>query len=95
MGGKRTDVVVRVCVEGAEAAGGDDFTNKTHSLMLRTLSPYFDKALTGDWIEAAERRVELKVASEQEMWDLKMLIKLSYSRERGVRLCSLFSPWLP
>ena len=52
---------------------------KAHSLVLRTLSPYVDGALSGDWTEAAERRIELTVADEQELEDLKLLIKLSYS----------------
>lgn len=47
--------------------------------MLRMCSPYFDRALSGEWVEAAERRVELEVPSEQELKDLKLLIKLSYS----------------
>jgi hypothetical protein len=62
----------------AEAA--DVYTDiKTHSLVLRTRSLYFDRALSGEWTEAAERRVELEVADEQELEDLKLLIKLSYS----------------
>ena len=52
---------------------------KAHALVLRTLSPYFDRALSGEWAEATERRVELTVDNEQELEDLRLLIELSYS----------------
>lgn len=42
-------------------------------------SPYFKKALAGEWAEEVERRVELMVANEQELEELKLLIKLSYT----------------
>ena len=47
--------------------------------MLSASSPYFEKALSGDWTEAVERRVELTVPDEQALEDLKLPIKLSYS----------------
>ena len=92
--GRLTDVVIRVrVVAGGEeppaakrkrmskaAAAADAYTDiKAHALVLCTLSPYFDKALSGDWAEAAERRVELEVEDEQELADLRLLINLSYS----------------
>ena len=70
----------KAAAAAAAAAVADVYTDiKTHSLVLRTHSTYVDRALGGEWIEAAERRVELTVADEQELEDLKLLIKLSYS----------------
>ncbi len=93
--GKHTDMVIRVHIKNdqppapkrprttrATAAAADpvEYTDiKAHSLVLRTHSPYFDKGLSDDWAEAAERRVELAVEDEQAVEDLKLLIKLSYS----------------
>ena len=92
--GKHTDMVIRVRIEEQQPPAGkrqrvtraaaadapDGYTDiKAHSLVLRTHSPYFDKGLSGDWAEAAERRVELAVEDEQAVEDLKLLIKLSYS----------------
>ena len=42
-------------------------------------SAYFDRALSGQWTEATTRRMELTVEDEQELEDLKLLIKLCYS----------------
>ena len=56
----------------------DSYTDiKAHALVLCTLSPYFDKALSGEWTEATARRIELTVEDEQALEDLKLLIKLS------------------
>jgi hypothetical protein len=74
--GKHTDMVIRVSVQGADSEPTDI---KAHSLVLRTRSPYFDKSLSGEWAEAAERQVELTVEDKQALQDLKLLIKLSYS----------------
>jgi hypothetical protein len=70
--------------EGPASAGAstaaDQYTDiPTHSLVLCARSAYFEKSLSGDWAEAAERRIELTVENEQELEDLKLLIKLSYS----------------
>jgi hypothetical protein len=70
--------------EEAASAGAstavDQYTDiPTHSLVLCARSPYFDKALGGDWAESEQRRVEVTVENEQELEDLKLLIKLSYS----------------
>ena len=64
----------------AAAAAADVHTDiKAHSLVLRTLSPYVDGALSGEWAEAAERLIELTVDSEQELDDLRLLIKRCYT----------------
>ena len=74
--GKHTDVVIRVRIAG----GGDAYTDiKAHANVLSASSPYFDRALSGDWTEAVERQVELTVDDEQEQEDLKLLIKLNYT----------------
>ena len=74
--GKHTDVVIRVRIADSIAKPPDI---KAHSVVLSACSAYFDRALSGDWAEAVERRVELTVDDEQELEDLKLLIKLSYT----------------
>ena len=74
--GKHADVVIRVRIAG----GGNAYTDiKAHSVVLSASSAYFDRALSGEWTEAAKRRVELTVDDEEELEDLKLLIKLSYT----------------
>ena len=64
----------------AAADAADRYTDiKAHAFMLSANSAYFKKALSGEWTEASERRVELSVKDEQELEDLKLLIKLSYT----------------
>ena len=50
-------------------------------MVLCARSAYFEKSLTGDWAETAERCVELSVADEQELEDVKLLIKFSGAGE--------------
>jgi hypothetical protein len=49
------------------AADGDICTDdiKAHSAVLCAQSAYFDKSLSGDWAEAAERRIELTVGTSR------------------------------
>jgi hypothetical protein len=66
--------------EQGDSGATDHYTDiPAHSLVLRAWSPYFDKCLSGDWAESAERRVEVTVENVQELEDLQLLIKLSYS----------------
>lgn len=69
-------------------AGIDAYTDiPALSAILCVRSEYFEKALSGDWVESKERRVELVVHDEQELEDLKLLLKLSctpdYTRDGG------------
>ena len=61
----------------AAAAGPVDI--EAHAAVLSARSAYFQTVLTGEWVEAAARRVELAVADAQELEDLKLLVELSYS----------------
>ena len=49
----------------AEAAAGcpaEAYTDiKAHAMMLCARSAYFDRALSGEWAKATERRIELTV----------------------------------
>ena len=64
----------------AAATATDAYTDiRAHAILLSASSPYFDKALSGEWAEAVERRIELEVMNEQELEDLQLLVKLSYS----------------
>ena len=77
---------------GKGGAGVDDNYTDIRALtaILCVRSEYFEKALSGEWVEARERRVELVVHDAQELEDLKLLLKLScmpdYTCDDGKRL---------
>ena len=87
--------------EDDETVAADDgnYTDiKVHAGIVSARSAYFDRALSGEWAEAAERRVELTLEDEQELEDLKLLIKLaytdSYTRDGGKLLSFDTRLWL-
>ena len=92
MGGDAAATSAGATAAAAAAATpvADAYTDiKAHVLVLCTLSPYFDRALGGEWAEAAERRVELTVADEQELEDLEaahqaQLFGLLHARRRRI-----------
>ena len=86
--GEHTDVIIRVRIREdtdgdtvaiAGAATGDYIDIHAHANFACAVTPYFDKCLSREWTEAAERRVELTVEDEQEPVDTKLLIKLAYA----------------
>ena len=50
-----------------------------HANILAARSSYFAAALQGGFLESQKKVVELQVADEQAVVDLKLLLKLSYS----------------
>lgn len=48
-----------------------------HSLILASRSRYFDAALSGAYLESQQKTVELQLADDQAVDDLRLLIKLS------------------
>jgi hypothetical protein len=50
-----------------------------HSVILSARSQYFAAAFKGPFIESQKRTIELQMGNEQEVLDLQLLLKLSYS----------------
>ncbi|KAI9029153.1 hypothetical protein DFJ74DRAFT_477614 [Hyaloraphidium curvatum] len=80
-GASNCDATADVAEEGGpESERPDAFVDiRAHTNVLCARSDYFAKCLSGDWVEAERRRVELALPDEQALEDLKLLFKLSYS----------------
>lgn len=52
---------------------------KVYSRILCARSRHIAACMNGQWAEAAEQRVELTVANEQQLGDIDLLLKLTYS----------------
>jgi len=50
-----------------------------HANVLCARSPYFESCLDGEWSEAQIKTVEIVLANDQAVQNMKLLIKLSYS----------------
>ena len=50
-----------------------------HANVLCARSPYFESCLDGEWSEAKIKTVEIVLANDQAVQNMKLLIKLSYS----------------